>query len=161
MDGGADTLDGSIGADVLRGGGGQDLLSGGTQGDVFIFATAAEAGAGFGRDRITDFQAGVDDIDLSSFMAGGVFIGAAVFIIGNGPQVRFSPTTGILQGEVTGDGAVDFSLQLDGSPVLTAADFIFQPARAGGYFATRAFRVAISLSRSAFRRMKPAASFWS
>ncbi len=58
-------------------------------------------------------------------MAGGSFIGSAAFVAGNGPQVRFVVATGILLGDVTGDGVTDFSVQLDGAPVLTATDFLF------------------------------------
>ena len=122
---GKDTLDGGAGADTLQGGTGTDVLTGGADADVFRFVTAAEAGNGTTKDRISDFQAGVDALDFSAFMAGGQFIGKAGFTVGNGPQVRFNPGTGALQGDITGDGIADFGLQLDGAPVLTAADFLF------------------------------------
>ncbi len=122
---GADTLDGGAGADILQGGTGQDQLTGGADADVFRFVTAAEAGNGASKDRVTDFQAGVDHFDFSAFMAGGHFIGKAAFVSGGGGQVRYVPGTGLLQGDVTGDGTTDFALQLDGAPVLTAAEFLF------------------------------------
>ena len=122
---GNDTLEGGVGADSLRGGTGQDLLVGGMQADMFVFASAQEAGNGVNRDQITDFQAGEDKIDFSAFMAGGSFIGNGAFVVGGGPQVRFVPASGLVSGDVNGDGLVDFSLQLHGSPVLTAADVLF------------------------------------
>ena len=56
---GADTLFGDRGADRLIGGGGDDRMAGGAGADVFVFAGA------FGRDRISDFQDGVDRLDLT------------------------------------------------------------------------------------------------
>ncbi len=123
--GGADTLDGGIGSDRLQGGTGQDVLTGGAQRDVFLFANAAEASVGVALDRITDFQSGVDDLDFSAFMAGGVFIGSTAFAVTGGAQVRFNPATGLLQGDTNGDGVADFTLQLDGPPVVTAGDILF------------------------------------
>jgi hypothetical protein len=60
--GGADVdrLLGGLGNDKLTGGTGTDTLSGGTGVDWFLF------NAGDGVDRITDFQLGVDKIDLLS-----------------------------------------------------------------------------------------------
>lgn len=60
---GADTLDGGAGNDRLSGGTGNDSLTGGAGEDVFVFAQ------GLGRDRISDFTAGEDQINLL-WMAG-------------------------------------------------------------------------------------------
>jgi Ca2+-binding RTX toxin-like protein len=58
------TLDGGGGNDVLVAGRGADILTGGSGADVFVFATApAQAG------RVTDFQAGVDMLDLRGLFA--------------------------------------------------------------------------------------------
>ena len=122
---GRDVLAGGAGDDILRGGTGRDLLTGGAGLDTFVFATAAEAGLGTARDRITDFKHGADHLDFSAFMAGGHFIGSAPIAAGDGPQVRFNAGTGVLQGDVTGDGTVDFALTLDGGPALTDVDFVF------------------------------------
>jgi Ca2+-binding RTX toxin-like protein len=56
--GGDDLLIGGGGADLLSGGTGQDTLRGGAAADTFIFAT------GFGQDRVSDFVAGTDVVDL-------------------------------------------------------------------------------------------------
>jgi Ca2+-binding RTX toxin-like protein len=121
-DAGSDSLFGGAGRDTLRGGTGTDLLTGGTEADVFVFATAAEAGHGSARDRITDFQRSIDHIDLSDFLPGGVFIGAAAFS-GVAGQVRYR--SGVVSGDVNGDGAADFQIGLDGAPAITAGDFFF------------------------------------
>jgi len=119
---GNDSLFGGAGNDTLRGGTGTDLLNGGPGTDDFVFATAAEAGRGRSRDRITDFQPGFDHVDLSGFLPGGVFIGAAAFS-GVAGQVRYR--SGIVSGDVNGDGTADFQIGLDGAPVITAGDFLF------------------------------------
>lgn len=54
-----DILWGGAGADTLDGGRGHDVLSGGSGGDEFVYAT------GGGRDRIRDFEDGVDTLALS------------------------------------------------------------------------------------------------
>ena len=53
---GADRLFGGEGNDVLNGGTGDDLMSGGEGADRFVFVS--------GRDVVTDFENGDDDIDL-------------------------------------------------------------------------------------------------
>jgi Ca2+-binding RTX toxin-like protein len=60
-DHGNDLLDGGDGDDILNGGIGKDLMTGGAGADVFVF----ENGDHF--DRVTDFEAGVDRIDLSGY----------------------------------------------------------------------------------------------
>ena len=122
---GNDTLFGGFGADTLIGGTGLDFLHGDGGADVFEFSTAAEAGKGANRDHIVDFQAGSDKIDFSTFMAGGSFIGASPFSALAAPEVRYLRASGLLQGDVNGDGITDFSLQLEGSPFLVAGDVLF------------------------------------
>lgn len=58
---GRDVLDGAAGGDVLDGGVGRDRLTGGSGNDRFFFA------AGFGRDVITDFDAGLAKTDKIAF----------------------------------------------------------------------------------------------
>lgn len=61
---GANTLSGLGGNDVLDGGAGNDVMTGGTGKDHFVFSTAP---GGTGNiDRITDFKAGEDRIDLEN-----------------------------------------------------------------------------------------------
>ncbi|MGR3721913.1 calcium-binding protein, partial [Abyssibius alkaniclasticus] len=59
--GGRDILDGGAGNDVLIDGRGRDSLTGGDGADIFQFREDGQ------RDVITDFQIGIDRIDLSDF----------------------------------------------------------------------------------------------
>ena len=118
---GGDFLGGGRGLDTLNGGDGHDGLRGGVDADRFVFATALAADG----DRIGDFEAGVDRVDFSGFMAGGSFIGAAMFGAGQGPQVRYDVGTGLLQGDADGDGLSDFQITFDGGPVLATGDVLF------------------------------------
>lgn len=54
----ADRLFGGIGLDRLDGGTGNDTLDGGAGADVYVF------GAGYGRDRVVNFEDGIDRVDL-------------------------------------------------------------------------------------------------
>ncbi|MBX2855483.1 MAG: M10 family metallopeptidase C-terminal domain-containing protein [Rhodobacteraceae bacterium] len=62
---GSDTLDGGAGADVLIGGAGDDFLTGGEGADVFV-VDASDFNDSIG-DFITDFEVGVDSLELSGF----------------------------------------------------------------------------------------------
>ncbi|HTU10088.1 MAG TPA: M10 family metallopeptidase C-terminal domain-containing protein [Allosphingosinicella sp.] len=61
---GSDQLSGGDGADRLQGGGGIDILLGGAGADVFVYGAAGDSTAA-ALETLTDFQAGVDRIDLS------------------------------------------------------------------------------------------------
>lgn len=56
-----DILDGGEGHDRLNGGGGSNILTGGAGADTFVFNSST------GSDHITDFETGVDRIDLTGF----------------------------------------------------------------------------------------------
>ncbi|WP_299143476.1 hypothetical protein [uncultured Tateyamaria sp.] len=58
-DAGNDKLYGGDGDDVLTGGTGKDVMTGGAGADIFVFTANAH------RDRITDFEDGVDLLDFS------------------------------------------------------------------------------------------------
>lgn len=117
---GRDTLLGGAGNDRLFGGFGTDSLTGGTGADVFIFTSAAMAGMGSARDRITDFQTGQDRIDLS--LLDTTF---ASRLLGGGQRsFYFDATTDRLIGDQNGDGQADWMLDLPGVDRLAAADLI-------------------------------------
>lgn len=75
--GGNDTLFGGGDRDVLRGGKGNDLLFGQGDRDRFVFF------AGEGRDRIKDFEAGIDTIDINGYGTPAAVKGYAARADGN------------------------------------------------------------------------------
>ena len=85
-----------------------------------MFASAAAAGIGAGRDVITDFTLGVDDIDLRGL--GLSFTAAADFAGGGARQVR--SIAGFVVGDVTGDGVADFAIRFSNGVTLQAGDFL-------------------------------------
>ncbi len=105
----ADELTGGSGSDLLDGGLGNDQLTGGADADVFVFAGVTNT------DVITDFEVGVDRIDIFAY----------------GPIAEFDVLAMI--SEVDGNAVVDFgqngAVTLDG---VAAADlnlnsFIYLP----------------------------------
>jgi Ca2+-binding RTX toxin-like protein len=79
---------------ALVGGAGVDQLTGGTSATTFSFGTGDAVGAPGAADRITDFQPGVDHIDLFQYgVVGGVdtfalgFAGEDAVLAGNAPTV--------------------------------------------------------------------------
>jgi Ca2+-binding RTX toxin-like protein len=62
---GADILNGLGGDDILLGGRGADTLTGGAGADIFRYLDVLDSVAAYGIDTITDFQSGIDKIDLS------------------------------------------------------------------------------------------------
>jgi Ca2+-binding RTX toxin-like protein len=76
---GNDTLNGGLGNDALSGGAGNDTLTGGLGNDIFVFSAA-----GFGQDRVTDFDAnavgGQDFLDISGLGITAASFASAVMI---------------------------------------------------------------------------------
>lgn len=95
---GDDTLDGGQDDDTLDGGLNSDVLTGGAGADVFVFAADGAT------DTITDFEDGVDLIDLDVGFAALVF-------------------TDIVPGEVHITHSGETLIVLDGTGQLTSADF--------------------------------------
>jgi len=127
---GNDTLFGGIGDDTLIGGAGRDRLTGGEGADVFVFGKITETGkTSTTRDVITDFQSGMDDIDLQAIDANTArtgnqaftFIGSNAFSSTAG-ELRFAG--GVVLGDVNGDGRADFQIGLTGVAALVEGDFI-------------------------------------
>ena len=130
---GNDSLTGGDDDDLLFGGSGRDALTGGNDADLFALTRLGDSGTTLAtRDVISDFLSGVDLIDLSRLDAvqgGGddafVFIGAAAFSSVAG-QMRFrvNGATVIVEGDVNGDGAADFSVVVNNMAVLGTGDFV-------------------------------------
>ncbi len=131
--GGDDILMGDAGNDVLNGGGGADRLTGGLGKDQFVYNSVSESTPGE-RDVVTDFsRAQADKISLSGIDANSVlsgnqaftFIGASAFS-GVAGQLRYSTSGGVtlVSGDVNGDGAADFQIELTGTLTPVASDFV-------------------------------------
>lgn len=128
----ADVINGYGGNDEIRGGRARDILSGGAGADDFNYVSNLDSTAGAGRDRITDFQAGVDDIDLHLIDANGAGAGFAHFTYrGTGAftgagQLRWTHVGAntIVEADTNGDKAADFQIELAGLKTLSAGDFI-------------------------------------
>ncbi len=133
---GADRIFGGGGSDTLVGGRGQDILSGGTGADRFVYNSALDSKVGYGVDRITDFQVGIDKIDLSKLDANPYFAGDQAFSF-----AKYDPNRGPGMGQVTAhyDAAsgktivevgtnilpgADMRIELDGNVQLTQNDFV-------------------------------------
>lgn len=129
---GDDRMQGGVGADRLTGGTNADQMAGGEGADVFVFATPAEIGKAPGaRDIVKDFAHLVDLIDLSQIDAnsgaGGnqafAFVGTGT-LAGAAGRLRYVQATGVLEGDVNGDGLADFRLELASRPAITVADLV-------------------------------------
>ncbi len=132
--GGADTLDGGAGNDILAGGLDRDVMTGGAGHDLFDFNVLKDSGAApASRDVITDFVRGSDHIDLRTLDANAAKAGNQVFTwIGTQSfhKVAGELHTGkissgvIVSGDVTGDGAADFSINVQHVTALAKGDFV-------------------------------------
>ena len=135
--GGNDTLNGGAGADAIYGNLGADVMTGGDDAgrrDRFIYFQAEESGVGAGnRDIITDFVAGEDRIELGridaditqGFKQAFDFVGEDG-LDGTAGQLgyRFEGGNTIVEADRDGDGVADFEIELTGTVVLTADDFL-------------------------------------
>jgi subtilisin-like proprotein convertase family protein len=131
---GRDSLTGGAGNDTLLGGEGGDWLTGGAGSDVFVFTGIYDSGTdSAGRDVISDFSFALDRdvIDLSAIDANAktarvddafVFIGGAKFTAPG--QLRYSAADFMLEGNVDGNLAADFGIELLGVTALTGSAFL-------------------------------------
>jgi serralysin len=121
---GADSFTGNNSANFFYGFGGNDTFRG-------VFGSVAEAGNNAARDRITDFTANSDHIDLSLIdaIAGGAddaftfLVGAFDNHAGEVHSIQSGAIT-LIEGDINGDAIADFQIELTGLKTLTAADFI-------------------------------------
>lgn len=132
---GNDTISGGGGNDIVSGGAGVDILAGGDGADTFLFAAGDSSPVAGQHDRVTDFTAGVDHIDLSPMDAitatpakdGFHFIATAAFDGAAGELNYYydsSRSVTVLQGDTNGDGVADFAIDLVGNLTLSAADIV-------------------------------------
>ncbi|WP_435257285.1 calcium-binding protein [Thioclava sp. FR2] len=119
---GVNRIYGGVGNDTIHAGLGRDVMTGSPGADVFVFSDLATIGIGTGRDVITDFTPGSDKIDLRDLDQ--TFNGVAGLIGGGHSSFYFFAPAGLLIGDQDGDGVADWVIQLIGSPMVTATDFL-------------------------------------
>ena len=116
-----DDIVGGSGDDTLIGCAGQDTMRGSSGADIFIFNAVSDSATGSAtRDLITDFQSGLDLIDLTD-------IGSLTFVgsfTGSAGEVRYNYGLGRLYVDIDGDSASDFQIDLGTGTGLTADDLI-------------------------------------
>jgi Ca2+-binding RTX toxin-like protein len=122
-------------ADTLVGGLGSDTLTGGLGNDIFRYTSAAESAAGVAnRDTITDFQLGLDKLDLSAIDANPFlsmdqafrFLGSSATFTTSG-QLRYqvSGANLFLYGNIDSNLATsELEIQLTGLASLSASNII-------------------------------------
>jgi Ca2+-binding RTX toxin-like protein len=114
-----DALQGNAGNDVLSGLGGVDSLDGGAGNDTMTGGLGAKdyfvySAAGFGQDRITDFEDNLDKLKVHSSVATSI---AAFSIAGNG-------STNVVLTQISSPTNT-ITLQGASAITITAADFLF------------------------------------
>jgi Ca2+-binding RTX toxin-like protein len=122
-------------ADTLVGGLGSDTLTGGLGNDVFRYTSVTESAAGVtNRDTITDFQVGLDKLDLSAIDANPFlsldqafgFLGSSATFTNVG-QLRYQVSGGnlFLYGNIDANLATsEFELQLTGLAAISASNIM-------------------------------------
>lgn len=132
-DEGADKIWAGNGNDKIIGGAGQDIMWGGAGMDSFVFTQIDDSANGARhRDTIRDFGPNRDVIDLSEIDANinrsgdqaFDFIGTAAFRDAGDLRVKRDDDDLIVQGDVNGDGRVDFEIRLEDTNMIDAFDFI-------------------------------------
>jgi serralysin len=125
---GNDVLNGRDGNDTLIGGNGADRLIGGGGADTFVFQTTAQS-APAARDVIDDFASGIDRMDLRSIDANSNAIGDQAFLFigssafhGKAGELNFR--SGIVSGDVNGDGLAEFQIKVTNLSALSGSDFL-------------------------------------
>ena len=132
---GRDTINGNAGADRLIGGLGKDFLTGGDGADTFVFTALNESSfVRANSDHITDFQHGLDKIDVSAidaniFRAGNQafkYIGDHGFNHAGQISSHFDAVHNqtVVSFNTDNDSAAEMKIVLDGHITLSSHDFI-------------------------------------
>ncbi|GAB2175797.1 M10 family metallopeptidase C-terminal domain-containing protein [Dongia sp. agr-C8] len=119
----ANKIIGNSAANVITGGADVDTLTGGLGADTFVFGKGDTGATQATRDLVTDFQVGTDKIDIAAldqfrFLGTNAFDGDkdALHTVSLGGNT-------ILEGDINGDKAADFQIELSGAKTLTQGDF--------------------------------------
>ena len=134
----ADTLKGTVGVNVITGGAGRDTMTGAGGNDIFRLTAKTDTGTNAANsDVITDFNAG-DKIDLSLIDANSangagndafsnIIVSAFTHVAGQLQFTTFADPlaaggmSGLLSGDINGDGTADFAITLRGVTTLNAS----------------------------------------
>lgn len=132
---GSDTITGDDGNDIIIGGTGLDTMTGGAGEDTFRFDTGIDArmvrSGNFilPGDTITDFETGIDQIDLTRMDANSDAGGNQAFRLvqqftGQAGELRIQSLVGytFISGDVDGDGGSDFQIEARG--LVGASDLL-------------------------------------
>ncbi len=132
--GGIDYLIGGAGDDVLVGGADRDRMAGRDGADVFRLDRLDESAPSATRDVIADFARDEGDmIDLSRLDANDSVADDQAFTLigtndfdGQAGQLRYAQSGAmtIIEGDVNGDGAADFQIELVGDYTMQDRDFL-------------------------------------
>jgi Ca2+-binding RTX toxin-like protein len=128
-DAGNDLINGGDGDDVLIGGAGRDTMEGGAGADQFVFDDK-HSGKGALADHITDFEVGVDTIDLHLIDANTRARGDQAFRFSESGPARNAiwlveqDGDTIIFADQNRDGKADLQIVLEGVTGVTASDFI-------------------------------------
>lgn len=133
---GNDDIEGGTGDDVLAGGKGADILNGGSGRDTFVFLKSEIGTTRTGEhDRIGDFHPGIDKIDVSALFSdvpfNGIQKGALSGTSADAYEIGFVYENGRtwVEGDITGDGKADFTIELANKQSLMASDLIVDQAQ--------------------------------
>lgn len=128
---GNDSVNAGAGVDTLYGSRGIDQLTGGAGADDFIYSKLADSGvANNSVDFIIDFQAGIDDLDVSALDANNsnmdgnqafTFIGAAGF---HNVKGELRAIAGTVEADINGDAIADFRVNISNGASLGANDIV-------------------------------------
>jgi hypothetical protein len=134
--GGTDTLNGGNGDDEISGGSGLDFLRGDAGADDFNYSALSNSGpTSAARDRILDFVAGLDDIDVTSIDAIAAtgandafttFLGSGAFTAEGQIRAFQSGANTVIEFNTTGASGAEMQIQLNNftAATLTFGDFI-------------------------------------
>jgi serralysin len=103
---GNDTINGGAGNDRLWGNEGADRLTGGAGADTFVFNYASDSAPG-AADQITDFQVGVDHLDLSRLGLHASGVHASFTRHAGDVVISGAGSDWTVAGDTNGDGRAD------------------------------------------------------
>ncbi|WP_299928501.1 calcium-binding protein [uncultured Pelagimonas sp.] len=117
---GADTLQGNNGDDTLNGGTSSDVLTGGLGADVFVYRNSNESYDNLS-DLITDFQVGIDSVDLTLMSDDLIFVRE---FSGSAGEVRYDEIASRLLIDFTGNGIEDFAIDFSAGTTIDETDLV-------------------------------------